>query len=79
MFVAFLPIARNSDSHDEVQNLRLTPSNYGQTLRHRGIYPFHEGSIPGDRALLVQTLSFQPAIPWQVALLQSVPPLHRFA
>ena len=30
--VAFLPIVHRSGSHDEVQNLGLTPPNHGQML-----------------------------------------------
>jgi hypothetical protein len=46
-------------------------------LRQGEIYHFDEGAIPLDRPPLIETMSFQPAIPWQVALPQSLLPLHQ--
>jgi len=47
-------------------------------LRHSEIYPFDEGAVAPDRAIaLIERMSFDLAIPWQVALLQSLPPLHQ--
>jgi hypothetical protein len=34
---------------------------------------------PGTTPSLIETMSFRLAIPWRVALLQSLPPLHQSA
>ncbi len=34
-------------------------------------------AAPGSAPSLIVLMSLQPAIPWQVALLQCLPPLHR--
>ena len=47
--------------------------------RHGEIYPFDEGAVPlsGTTPSLIERMSFELAIPGQVALLQSLPPLHQ--
>jgi len=51
-------------------------------LRHEGIYRSDGFCAAGSEPLsplpaLIGLDEFQPAIPWQVALQQSQPPLHR--
>jgi hypothetical protein len=51
-------------------------------LRHAGIYRSDDASVAGSEPLcslpaLIGLDEFQPAIPWQVALQQSLPPLRR--
>jgi hypothetical protein len=46
-------------------------------LRQEEIYHCDEDAICPDRAPLIETMSFQLVIPRQVALLQSLPPLHQ--
>ena len=51
-------------------------------FRHEEIYrPMDNRNVPGrpwhHRPGLLGTMSFQPAIPRQVALPQSLPPLHQ--
>jgi hypothetical protein len=51
-------------------------------LRHEGIYRSDDFCLAGSEVLaslpaLIGLDEFQPAIPWQVALQQSLPPLRR--
>jgi len=46
-------------------------------LRHGEIYPFDEGAILQDHPSLIERMSFRLAIPWPVALLQSLSPVRQ--
>ncbi|MGD0237943.1 MAG: hypothetical protein ABSC55_25840, partial [Syntrophorhabdales bacterium] len=46
-------------------------------LRNGEIDHFDDARSLGTTPSLIETMSFKPAIPWEVELLQSLPPLHK--
>jgi len=73
----FAPAEFERDVHAQTKRRPLRATSLMSFLRHGEIYHFDEGAILRTTPSLIETMSFQLAIPWQVALLQSLPPLHQ--